>query len=260
VRYAVIEVMSADQIMEIEEIACRAWPAKYTQALGGWLLRSTEGVTHRANSVLPLRPPPKGDIEKALQIVQEFYSEHQLPVQFQMTTASQPTNLDEVLQSYGLEILMHVIVQTANLNEALVDEPEVGIVIMSEPWDEWYRAYCQFAEFDSTRFAVRRGIISRISNEKACAAAIKDDKIIGVGLGVLDGIWLGLFSLVTQKKYRRQHVATSITQSLISWAQSQGAKKVYLQVSESNKSARELYYNLGFKDAYIYWYRLGKEL
>ena len=258
-RTKVIEVVSTNQIMEIEEIAARAWPAKHTQQLGGWLLRSTDGVTHRANSVLPLHDPPKGDTKKALEMVQEFYDKHQLPVQFQMTKASQPTNLDEELQSYGLEIEMHVIVQTANLNDVLTNETEVGVVIMGEPWEDWYRAYCEYAEFEPTRFRVRRGIISRISSEKACAAAIKDDKIIGVGMGVLDGHWLGLFSLVTQEKYRRQRVATSITRSLVSWAQGQGAKKAYLQVSEPNKSAQQLYYNLGFKDAYTYWYRLAQE-
>ncbi|MFX1541312.1 MAG: GNAT family N-acetyltransferase [Promethearchaeota archaeon] len=258
-RKNVIEVVSTDQIREIEEIAARAWPAKHTQQLGGWLLRSTEGVTHRANSVLPLHEPPKGDIEKALKVVQEFYDKHKLPVQFQMTKASQPSNLDEVLESHGLKIEMHVIVQTANLNDVLMNEPEFGVVIMGEPWEDWYRAYCEYAEFDSARFRVRRDIISRISNDKACAAAIIDDKIIGVGMGVRNGLWVGLFSLVTQEKYRRQHVATSITQSLVSWAQSQGANKAYLQVSEPNKTAQQLYYSLGFEDAYTYWYRLAKE-
>ncbi len=250
---------SLDWITEIETVASRAWPAQHTQEYGGWLLRAAGGVTRRANSVLPLHEPAAENLEDALEFVQRFYQSHKLPVRFQMTKASHPTDLDSFLESKGLVIDMPTKMLASPLDRITLEEPEVGIVVFGSPWDDWIAAYEKLSGFDKIKIAVRSDIISRISSKKACAAAIMDQKVIGIGLGVQDGEWLGLFSLVTHKQYRRQHVATSITHSLVGWGLSQGASKGYLQVEEENISAQKLYYGLGFEDAYSYWYRVTSE-
>jgi GNAT superfamily N-acetyltransferase len=244
-----------ETIAEIEEVASRAWPAKHTKQFGGWLLRANEGVTRRANSVLPLQKPAAKTLEAAFQEVQQFYRLWNLPVRFQMTMASQPIDLDAFLESVGLTIDMRVNVLGAPLADIYLEEPEVGIVIFGSPWKDWYLAYARAAGFDKRTMVTRQEIIERISGEKACAAAIMDDQVVGVGLGVLEKEWLGLFSLVTEEPYRRRRVASSITQSLVSWGLSRGAKQGYLQVEQGNKPAQKLYYGLGFRDAYSYWYR-----
>jgi GNAT superfamily N-acetyltransferase len=132
----------------------------------------------------------------------------------------------------------------------------VGIVVFGSPWKDWFTAYQKAAGFNKKQMAVRQGIINRITTEKACAAAIMENQVVGVGLGVLEKEWLGLFSLVTESTYRRKHVASSITQSLIGWALSRGANQGYLQVETENEPALKLYSGLGFKEAYQYWYRV----
>lgn len=243
-------------ITEIEEIASRAWPAKHTKQLGGWLLRATDGVTRRANSVLPIQSPGTKDLEKAMDVVQQFYQSFQLPVRFQMTLASHPKKLDAFLESSGLIIDMQVKVLTAPLDRIFLQEPEIGIVVFGAPWKDWYSTYVNAAGFDKKSMIERQEIIERISSKKAFAAAIMGDMVVGVGLGVKEGSWLGLFSLVTEEKYRRQRVASTITQSLVNWGLTQGATHAYLQVEEKNEPARKLYYGLGFEDAYSYWYRV----
>ena len=250
---------SQNQISEIEEVASRAWSAKHTQQYGGWLLRATEGVTRRANSVLPLKNPASKNLQEAFKEVQRFYSAQKLPVRFQMTTASQPSNLDTFLEAEGLIIDMRVKVLTASLADVFLEEPEIGIVVFGSPWADWYKTYGTAAGFDKKSLAARQGIIERITTEKACAAAIMGDQVVGVGLGILDGDWLGLFSLVTEDKYRRRRVASTITQSLVSWGLTRGAKHGYLQVEEDNEPAQKLYYGLGFEDAYPYWYRVQQK-
>ncbi|MFX1343068.1 MAG: GNAT family N-acetyltransferase [Promethearchaeota archaeon] len=248
-----------DKISKIEAVASRAWPAQHTQEYGGWLLRAAGGVTRRANSVLPLRNPADENLEVALEYVQQFYQSHKLPARFQMTKASSPANLDAFLESKGLVIDMPTKMLTSPLDRITLEEPEVAIVVFGSPWDDWISAYGKLTKFDKIKIAVRMDIINRISSKKACAAAIMDQKVIGIGLGVLDGDWLGLFSLVTHENFRRQHVATSITHSLVSWGLSQGASQGYLQVEEDNVPAQKLYYGLGFEDAYSYWYRVASE-
>ena len=245
-----------EDIPVIEEAASRSWPSKHTQQYGGWLLRATEGVTRRANSVLPLGNPGDENLEAALGHVQAFYTEHNLPIRFQMTSASQPSELDSFLESKGLIIDMRVKVLTIPLANVLLEEPEFGVVVFGSPWKDWFTTYQKASGFDINQINIRQDIIERISNEKACAAAIKGEKVVGIGLAVLDQEWLGLFSLVTEPKVRRQHVATSITQSLIGWGLSRGAQRGYLQVEETNKPAQKLYFGLGFSEAYSYWYRV----
>lgn len=248
-----------DRITEIETVASRAWPAQHTQEYGGWLLRAAGGVTRRANSVLPLHDPAAENLEVALEYVQRFYQSHKLPVRFQMTKASHPTGLDAFLESKGLVIDMPTKMLTSPLDRIVLEEPKVGIVVFGSPWDDWTAAYGTLTGFDKTKIAVRSDIINRIPSKKACAAAIVDQKVIGIGLGVMDCDWLGLFALVTHENFRRQHVATSITQSLVGWGLSQGASQSYLQVEEENVPAQKLYYGLGFEDAYSYWYRVARD-
>jgi ribosomal protein S18 acetylase RimI-like enzyme len=176
-----------------------------------------------------------------------------------MTKASHPTGLDAFLESKALVIDMPTKMLTSPLERIVLEEPEVGIVVFGSPWDDWTAAYGTLTGFDKTKIAVRSDIINRIPSKKACAAAIVDQKVIGIGLGVMDGDWLGLFALVTHEDFRRQHVATSITQSLVGWGLSQGASQGYLQVEDENVPAQKLYYGLGFEDAYSYWYRVAGE-
>ncbi|MDO8122779.1 MAG: GNAT family N-acetyltransferase [Candidatus Hermodarchaeota archaeon] len=250
---------SLDKITEIETMASRAWPAQHTQEYGGWLLRAAGGVTRRANSVLPLHDSAAETLEVALEYVQRFYQSHKLPVRFQMTKASHPTDLDSFLESKGLVIDMPTKMLTSPLDRMTLEEPEIAIVVFGSPWDDWNSAFGTLTGFDQSTLAIRSDIINRIPSKKACAAAIMDQKVIGIGLGVLDGDWLGLFALVTHENFRRQHVATSITQSLVSWGLSQGASQAYLQVQEDNVPAQKLYYALGFEDTYSYWYRVASE-
>jgi ribosomal protein S18 acetylase RimI-like enzyme len=253
---------SLDQIRHIEETASRAWPAKHQQQHGGWLLRATKGVTRRANSVLPLRRPPEENLKEALDVVRTFYKKHQLPMRFQLTTASQPNTpntLDDALESAGLVIDMRVEVQTAKLQDLKVEEPNAAIVVFGSPTQDWLSAYKRFAGYDTTTLKVREEIFNRISLEKAFATAIQSEKVVGTGMAVIDGNWLGLFGLITDPTLRRQGIATAITQSLILWGLNRGATDGYLQVEKLNDPAKALYSALGFEKTYTYWYRVVPE-
>jgi [ribosomal protein S18]-alanine N-acetyltransferase len=54
--------------------------------------------------------------------------------------------------------------------------------------------------------------------------------------------------VVVSKKFRRRGIATLLLNELIEHARSKSAKAIFLEVRESNQSARALYRNAGFEE------------
>ncbi|WP_088090854.1 GNAT family N-acetyltransferase [Bacillus sp. OV166] len=72
---------------------------------------------------------------------------------------------------------------------------------------------------------------------------------------------MGLFDIVTHEKYRNKGYGAKLIRYLIyliQWGKENGAKNAYLQVELNNIPALNLYYKLGFKEQYRYWYRVKK--
>src|SRR5262249_18729532 len=65
-------------ILALEAVAARGWPAPDTARLGGWLLRAGEGWTRRANSALLLAAPAR-PVPAALDAVRDWYAARRLP-------------------------------------------------------------------------------------------------------------------------------------------------------------------------------------
>jgi ribosomal protein S18 acetylase RimI-like enzyme len=245
-------------ILKLERMGGRAWPARIEKRLGGWILRAADGVTRRANSVLPLGDPRLANLETAIQRVTQFYREQNLPPRFQMTIASQPPNLEDLLVARGFKEELRVIVQIASAPTENAVEQKQKVAVTATPRQGWFAAYAQAEGYDETSLAVRRVIMGRVSQPKAYAAALIGETTVGVGFGVLDQGWLGIFAIATLEQYRRQGIATAITRALRQWALSKGVQRSYLQVSEDNEPAKRLYAGLGFKDYYVYWCRTGE--
>lgn len=254
------EVSELAGIRELEGVAGRAWPARVVKRLGGWLLRAADGITRRANSVLPLGEPSKTNLEDAIEVVHRFYAKQKLPPRFQMTHASAPKELDNILAKYDFEVEMHILVQTAHLDaldtHLATHDRGFHVDIHSAPPKGWFDAYAVSAGYDASSIEVRKTIMAQVPLQKAYAEAVIDGAIVGVGFGVIEGEWLGLFSVTTINKYQRRGVATAISCNLAQWAQLNGASKAYLQVTQGNSPAIALYHRLGFKELYKYWYRL----
>ena len=84
--------------LTIEHMASHTWPAEYTSQLANWLIRASQGVTKRGNSVLAIGPFPE---ETAwMHKIEQFYKERGLPTLFHVSSAS-PEGLDEQLEQAG---------------------------------------------------------------------------------------------------------------------------------------------------------------
>jgi N-acetylglutamate synthase len=79
-------------------------------------------------------------------------------------------------------------------------------------------------------------------------------KPVACGMAAWDGLFVGLFDLVTAPEHRRNGFGTQLVCSMLEWARGKGAQEAYLQVVSTNVPAVRLYTKLGFQPAYEYFY------
>jgi ribosomal protein S18 acetylase RimI-like enzyme len=102
---------------------------------------------------------------------------------------------------------------------------------------------------------IRKGLMKRTTLSKGFALAKIDRELAGVGFGVLEGKWLGLFNIAVHPSMRGRGVALAVNTALAKWGHQKGARSAYLQVESENLPALKLYAKLGFQQQYTYWYR-----
>jgi ribosomal protein S18 acetylase RimI-like enzyme len=238
-------------IRELEERAFRAWPAAEVQELDGWRLRATAGVTRRANSVWPNGPGAR-PVERKLAEVEAFYAARGLPALYQVTGAAQPPNLDEALAARGYTLEAAVAVEVARLADLPAAGP--GTRVEERPSPAWFELSALQGRFAAVA-GVYRGILDRLEGRALFALASLDGVPAAVGLGVRDGDWLGVFSMLTLPDWRRRGLGRAVLGALADAGRARGLTSVYLQVELDNEAARAFYRGAGFHEAYRYHYR-----
>ncbi len=248
-------MMSEQEIRDLELLASYCWPAREIVNYKGWIIHWDEGVTWRANSVLPDRWDSKIDVEQVIDYVVDLYNEKETPPAFKISPASQPKGLDELLEEKGFEQRMVTHVQTAPIEEVSCHSPRVPVDLFKITDDSLDLLMYQ-SKREKKAIEVRREIIHRISGDKNIARVMMHGNIAGIGLGVVERDWLGLFSIRTLPEFRRRGIGWSINCALAMWGEDHGAKRVFLQVEAENAPALALYGSMGFKTMYTYWYRI----
>jgi GNAT superfamily N-acetyltransferase len=248
-------MVSRKDITELEYLASRCWPAREIERYRGWIIHWNDGITWRANSVLPIEPIGDIELEEAIEYIISFYDERKTPAAFKITEASEPEDLDDTLADMGFEKRMVTHVQTVLIDELSCVYLKVPVDIVKVT-DDSIKTLMFESRFDNPTIEARRGIIKRVEGEKGIARVLIDGRIAGVGLGVVQDDWLGLFLIRTLPEYQRRGVAWSVSCALGMWGEDLGAKKAFLQVEAKNGPALTLYESMRFETMYTYWYRI----
>lgn len=244
-----------DQIRQLEECALGAWPATGTIYHDGWVLRFAGGYTRRANSVQPLYPAAL-PLDEKIAHAEGHYGRLQQPPVFKLTDAAQPAGLDAALAARGYIRSAETIVQTRALD---VRGPvDAAISLSPVLTDGWLNAFCDLSEIAPARRPVIVDMLGAIIPAAAFALLRVEGQAGAVGLAVTDGDYVGLFDIVTAPTLRQRGLARRIMAALMGWAGEQGAQTAYLQVMSDNLPALNLYADLGFTEAYRYWYRVPR--
>ncbi|MHA1943569.1 MAG: GNAT family N-acetyltransferase [Candidatus Thorarchaeota archaeon] len=247
-------MIDQSQIVELEQVAAKAWVAQEAESLGGWLLRANDGVTRRANSVLPLGPPVL-PLDESIEKVIDFYKERKLVPRFQMTDTSKPVELDRDLSERGFSVGLQVEIHTAAINHLVKNEPTIDVLISNDITDSWMSVYNDSSGYEASTMETRKNLMKRTSLHTVFALARIDREPAGVGFGVVEDKWLGLFNIASHPSMRGRGVAIAVNLALAKWGHQRGARSAYLQVESENLPALKLYDKLGFHHVYTYWYR-----
>ena len=247
---------------ELDLLGARAWPPLEDAFIDGWQLRFSGGVTKRANSVLPLgdNDQPllgKTVLAERIAAVERSYAAHGLPARFQVTASSQPPDLRDVLAKRGYVESDRTLVMTVELATRQSRHPSSWRIVEQQPepprdWlDAWWAAD---GRGGATELGVARTILARIELPRMFVECHDERGVAGVGLGVLDLPWIGIYCMATLPHARRQGCARSILAHLFSQATMRGAERAHLAVTETNEPARRLYQTFGFETRQEYSY------
>jgi ribosomal protein S18 acetylase RimI-like enzyme len=237
----------------LDEVAANATPAPITRLVDGWLAKSAPGLPfRRANAVLPAADAGS-DPARAGAVLDElagWYGDQgrRLIVQVPSTDPA----LDALLAARGMEVEAPVDVLVAT---PFVGGPAPGVdVVVTLGVDAtWAAEYGAVHGEDATsraRVEAYGRMLADLGPSAVAAVARRDGELAGVGFGVRERGWLGVFGMGTAPAHRRRGVGRAVLDALADGCDT------YLQVEQDNVPAQLLYRGLGLTDSHGYHYRV----
>ncbi len=179
----------------IEQRALRAWPALVAQLVaqeeGVWLLRATPSVARRrSNSALP---PLRGALD-GLSQVEAFYKRRNADILIQVSPAHRHELLDQHLAAQGYQLTAPTLILRASLDDARLQQAVAYPVELDTRNEQGTQA---LEVIDGRSDAAGELVMDCIPGDIIFARAFRGDTLLGVGAGVLDDGWFGVFSMGT---------------------------------------------------------------
>ncbi|HLZ82445.1 MAG TPA: GNAT family N-acetyltransferase [Caulobacteraceae bacterium] len=241
--------LSAPEILDLETISARAWPAARTMGLGGWRLHASAGFSGRTNACWPLGDPELA-LDDAIARAEAWYESHGLPSLYKIVDAAcAPPGLPERLAARRYRSHTETIMMTGPV--AGLGDPAVILGDVVEPDFAAVFAATAHGPGDARE---RLETLERVPRPRAFARLYAEGSPAAIGAGAAEGDWAGVFAMRTDPRFRRQGLARRILASLMAFAAGAGANRAWLQVEAVNTGAIALYQAAGFREAYRYQY------
>lgn len=244
----------------LERLALRTWPARLEEPYGGWILRASDGVTKRANSVWTIDGSDRwtGD-EKTIADAEAFYLNRRLAPRFHISDAS-PSGLDECLERRGYVKEVPCLMMTTDVTQAIRrtepgDVNSLQAAIQPSHDASWLNHFLTMEGFAPELGPFYDKLFSRIKAPAAYVSIMERNKCIGMGTAAAEGGWSGFVNIVVHPHHRGQGIGKRIVHELARWSRDQGAEHLYLQVIADNVPAIRLYAGAGYEKLFAYHYR-----
>lgn len=254
----------------LDELAARATSSTVDRTFDGWRAKAAPDLPfRRCNTVLP--PLGAGDdpaaVHIAMEAIERWYAGLGERVIVLISSADPGgAALDHLLGARGYLVEAPVSVMTrviaADVTAASRSDLDRGLeVFVTDGLDEaWAIRYGDVHGSDATarcRAHSYGRMLTALAHDALGAVALADGVPAGVGFGVLDAGWLGIFGMATSLDHRRSGVAKAVVNGLLARATERGATAAYLQVETDNDAAVALYQGLGFGRSHGYHYRVS---
>lgn len=240
-------------VRRLEAVGFRAWPAATVIYDGSWQVRLTGGhKSKRLNCVVPLDPSDCRDMDLRLEKAGKRFQTYGRPLIVRETPLA-PAPLIERLAERGWTRFETVKVMTTDL--ARLELPDMLNHLPSHDVGRFVDASLAVACEDAALKPALAEIISAIRPATGMfMIETADGRPACVALCVQDNDLAGILGLTVDAGSRRQGMGTEILSSALRWARISGARSAWLQVSDDNLPALDLYRKFGFREAYDYHY------
>lgn len=259
----------------LDELATRATVSPIDRTVDGWYAKAAPDLPfRRCNAVLPARSAcdrGSASVASTARALERWYGALGQRVIVQVSSADPGGDeLDRFLAARGYEIEAPVQVMVRDLSRGAGrggerarssnGAPSLAVQVTDGIDGAWARRYAEAHGGDEVArqrtYAYGR-MLETTGDRVLAASATVDRQPAGVGLGVLDEGWLGIFGMGTGAGHRRSGVAAAVATALLDRARVRGATGAYLQVETANAPALRLYAALGFTPSHRYHYRVS---
>lgn len=272
----------------LDELAVNATVAPITRLVDGWLCKAAPDLPfRRANAVLPVgfAGADAHAAAVALDAIEAWYGSLGQRVLVQISSADPAASeLDALLARRGYEVEAPVDLLVAE-TEAVVEaggharsglrvaieqrfdeggpdrDPSIELVVdegTTEVWTQRYGAVHGEDAIWRARTEAYGRMLGGLGPAILGGAALVEGQVVGVGFGVLERGWVGIYGMGTAPDWRRLGVAGALLGALATEARRRHGVHCYLQVETDNPAAQALYRGLGFTDAHRYHYRVSR--
>lgn len=257
----------------LHEVMADGWQPLEREEYGGWRLRAAEGFTGRANSVLPLGPPPD-PLPQAVDRVERWYAERSLPGRFCVTWplgsgpdepgyGADPLEAELVRRGYRLDTPTLVLTcALGRLPVAAATPPDGWVVEVSAEPDAGFLALYRYRGEELPPVAARLLMSAPAQAFVSVRGADGGDgqrRTVAIGRVASSRGWSGITAVEVAPDHRRRGLGQVVMAALHTWARERGDRSAYLQVARANAPARALYAGLGYTPHSGYHYRISPD-
>ena len=245
----------SETVRGLQERAARALPAEHVEQVGDWWLRRSATSSWWMATVLPHGAAGRAEVERQIEIAEEFYAGSGLATRFQVCPAVCPAELDARLAERGYRRETPMSLQAAAAADVLtLRAGGLGVRLSTVPTAEWFEVWYAIHGSGSDPRS-EWDMLARVTQPSAYASAVDGDRVVAVGRAVADSGWTGVFGMATLPDARGRGAGRGILRALAEWAIGQGAVGLYLQVEKDNDAALGLYGRAGLTEVAGYHYR-----
>jgi ribosomal protein S18 acetylase RimI-like enzyme len=240
----------------VEELALNGWPALQTTVMDGWLLRTADGYTSRANSVSPIYSGVYSrTVNEQIREAERYYLAAGQDVIFKITPFVQPASLDDTLADSGYERCDPSKVLLRSLDG--LPEPKLQHAKVEESLSEdWLKTMAGMKQLTESAVNATRKILTVSRLRQSFITLYQNGVPVCCGVGVIERGFIGLYDVIVDPAFRNRGFGEQLILHLLQWGRTNGAGNCYLLVAADNTQAVRLYEKLGFKEIYAYWYRV----
>lgn len=250
--------MEQEEISFYEELQSNAFPALQTLMYDGWSVRFGGGFTYRVNCANPMYPEHLPAGEK-ISYVEALYRNSGLSkCIFKIHEGMEPGQrqaCQRLLDEKGYSTQRDGNIFVCDLN-AFTRQPNVPVDVAGEMSDQWLDGFLTMNGTADAQRAAAVAMLGSIAYPIAAAAIWENGAMVACGLGVMERGHVGLYDIFVDARCRRRGLGGDICTAIMQAGKAQGCHSAYLQVLSDNLGARSLYYNLGYRETYEYWFRV----